>query len=263
VAKANIPVPDLDALGDLAIAAAQNARRLLTDAEIMIKRHRWPTAYSLAVLAFEETGKAWLCTVAMFIPDEFRHEFPFGAIMTGHLPKLQAAHGLTRMLAYIRGGEGAPASILVAVGALEVLAQDDNRAKQRGLYADFTDGVVWNPSQVTEDEARSMAVVVRDVLDRAGPLASPEFIAWLAHTPDNAGPERDALLGRVIAAVGKGGAQAIVEALQEEYSKMDGLAEMLAEDERRVAQEDRVATRRAGTKAKARRKGCRRSRRRR
>ena len=64
VVRANTSVLDVDALGDLAVTAAANGRRLLDDAEILLKRGRWPTAYSLAVLAFEEAGKSWLCIIA-------------------------------------------------------------------------------------------------------------------------------------------------------------------------------------------------------
>jgi hypothetical protein len=41
-------VPDMDVLGDFAIAAAKNARRLLDDAELLANRGRWPLAYSVA-----------------------------------------------------------------------------------------------------------------------------------------------------------------------------------------------------------------------
>lgn len=43
-------VPDLDTLGAFALAATRNARRLLGDAEILLKRGSMPSAYSLAVL---------------------------------------------------------------------------------------------------------------------------------------------------------------------------------------------------------------------
>lgn len=38
-------------------AAAQNARALLEDAELLLKNHRWPRAASLAMLSIEEGGK--------------------------------------------------------------------------------------------------------------------------------------------------------------------------------------------------------------
>jgi AbiV family abortive infection protein len=103
-----VPVPDLDALGDLAIAAAKNSRRLLDDADLLLKRGRWPTAYSVAVLAFEEAGKAWLCVIAMMVPDGTREEYPFAGMIGAHLDKLMAAHAMAHMHAVIRGGDNAP-----------------------------------------------------------------------------------------------------------------------------------------------------------
>jgi len=134
--KANVPMPGSDAVGQLARAAAENARRLLDDADLLVKRGRWPNAYSLAVLAFEEAGKAWVCTNAMLVPEEAQPDFPFGELVGGHLWKLQAAHGMAGILAYIRGGDGAPASLLEVMDVLDSLAREENRAKQRGLYAD-------------------------------------------------------------------------------------------------------------------------------
>jgi AbiV family abortive infection protein len=70
-----MPVPDLDTLGDFALASVRNARRLLEDADLLLRRGRWPSAYSLAVLAFEEAGKAWMCITAMMVPDDVRPEW--------------------------------------------------------------------------------------------------------------------------------------------------------------------------------------------
>ena len=38
-------------------AAAANARRLLSDANLLLEGKRWPTAAALAILAIEEAGK--------------------------------------------------------------------------------------------------------------------------------------------------------------------------------------------------------------
>ena len=38
-------------------AAAANARRLLSDAVLLLEAERWPTAAALAILAIEEAGK--------------------------------------------------------------------------------------------------------------------------------------------------------------------------------------------------------------
>lgn len=247
-----VPVPGLDALGELANEAAANARRLLTDADILIRRRRWPTAHSLAILAFEEAGKAWLCVNAMLMPDEVRPEFPLGEFLSGHLWKLTAARGMADMLAFIRGGPGAPTRILQAADVLESLARADNQAKQRGLYADYEKGAVWSPSKVGEDEAKRMVSAVRDVLDYGGPLASPEFIAWLARLPDDVRPKRDEFFGRIFSAAAKGDYESMVSAIENEYSGLEGFREMLEEDARHLAQDRATLVPSGAAKAKPR-----------
>ncbi len=116
-----MPVPDLDALGDFALAAARNARRLLDDAELLLKRGRSPSAYSLAVLAFEEAGKAWMCVVAMMVPDDVRPEWPYGDLITRHVDKLLAAHVMAHMLASASSGQDVIASLVDIGDSLEEL----------------------------------------------------------------------------------------------------------------------------------------------
>ena len=62
-------------LGEFAITAARNSRRLLDDADLLAAYGRYPSAYSTAVLAFEEAGKAWVTVFAMMAPDSLRVEF--------------------------------------------------------------------------------------------------------------------------------------------------------------------------------------------
>jgi len=230
-----VPLPDFDTLSDLANAAAYNARRLLADAEILLTRGRWPTAYSLAVLALEEAGKGWLCVVAIFLPDEARPEFPFGDLDWDHKWKLGSARGVADMLAFIKGGEGAPANVVRAAEELEELARADNEAKKRGFYADYRDGVIWRPSQMTERQARRMVADVRDVLYNSGPLLDPDFISWIANLPDDVGLIRDEFWDHMTEAFRQGGYRAISQTLQAEFSKLEGLAQMLEEDAHRIA----------------------------
>jgi AbiV family abortive infection protein len=231
-------VPELDVLGDFAIAAARNSRRLLEDAELLASRGRWPGAYSYAILAFEEAGKAWLCIIAMMMPDDSRDEFPFGDLDWDHTWKLGAAHGMAFMLSFIRGGEDAPESIFQDGNVIEALARKHNQAKQRGIYADLTDGVVWEPAQITRDEARGMVAAVRDLLDYGGPLADPEFIAWLAAMPAEDKPLVDAFWVRLLSGWEQAGYDGMADAVKgfiEEIASVDELREMLQEDGRRLA----------------------------
>lgn len=135
-----ILVPDLDVLGDFAITSARNSRRL-NDAEVLASCGRYPTAYSTAVLAFEEAGKAWMTVIAMIAPDSVRAESPFRQLIRDHQDKLLAAHALARMLSRMRNGEPVVAGLL-ADGDLLGLAREHDKAKQRGFYSDVADRTV-------------------------------------------------------------------------------------------------------------------------
>jgi AbiV family abortive infection protein len=251
-----MPVPDLDALGDLAITAAKNSRRLLDDADLLLKRGRWPTAYSVAVLAFEEAGKAWLCVIAMMIPGDDREDYPFAGMIGAHLDKLMAAHAMAHMHAFIKGGDNAPKSMIDVGVDVEMLAREQNRAKQRGLYADLTDGVIWSPDQVTKSEAARMVAIVRGLLDHGGYLADPEFMAWLGQSPEEVRSHLDAFWGRFISGWQLGGPEgmAAAEDYMDEIGAIEGLREMMQEeDARHLAERRAVKGRRAQPRRPTRR----------
>ena len=209
-----MPVPDLDVLEEFAITAAKNSRRLMDDAELLASRGHWATAYSVAILAFEEVGKAWLSIVAMMVPEDSRAGLPFGDLVSGHIEKLQAAHGMAFMLAFLRGGDEAPESIMQDGDVLEALARDHNLYKQRGIYADIRDGVIWDPARISREQTRSMVGAIRDILDYGGVLADPEFIAWLAAMPEDVKPERDAFWVRIMSGWEQAGYDGMAGAFQ-------------------------------------------------
>ena len=88
---------------------------------------------------------------------------------------------------------------------------------------------------MTRDEARGMVAAVRDLLDRGAPLVDPEYIGWLASMPDDVRPLADAFWEHLIAGWQQGGYEGMASAMQEEFAKMDGLAQMLEEDAKRLA----------------------------
>ncbi len=257
VVGAKTRVPDVGALRDLAVAAGENARRLLDDTEILLKHGRWPTAYSLAVLAFEEAGKSWLCVITMLMQEELKDQVDFGGKSTGHLEKLQAARMMAGLLDFVKGRPRAAAAYLDALEALEELARQDNLAKQRGLYADFKDGIVSSPSQITQSMARDMVSVVRDVLVRGAPFAEAGFISWVADLPEEIRLEVDTMFRTLADTQGQEGPEAAVAFMQVEFSKLDGFIEMLEAEAQRLAL-TRVAaplqTVRGGKKRKKRRR---------
>jgi AbiV family abortive infection protein len=233
-----MPVPDLDALGDFALAAARNARRLLDDADLLLRRGRWPSAYSLAVLAFEEAGKAWLCVIAMMVPGDVRPDWPYGDLITRHVDKLMAAHVMAHIFASASTGQDVIASLTDIGGSLEELAREHNQAKQRGLYADLVDGTVWEPAEITKDEARRMLVIVRGLLDHGGHLADPEFIAWLASETRDVLQIRGHLWSRFFTGLQQGGLDgmlASLRSLMDETSATEGLPLMIREQAQRAA----------------------------
>lgn len=233
-----MPVPDLDALGEFALAAAKNARRLLDDAELLLKRGRSPSAYSLAVLAFEEAGKAWMCVVAMMVPDDIRPDWPYGDLITRHVDKLMAAHVMAHMLASASSGQDVITSLADIGKSLEELAYEHNQAKQRGLYADLHDGAVWDPASITKDEAGRMLVIVHGLLDHGGHLADPGFIAWLASETQEVVRARDLLWGRFFTGLQQGGLDgmlASLRSLMDETGATEGLPLMIREQAQRAA----------------------------
>jgi AbiV family abortive infection protein len=232
------PVPDLDALGEFALAAARNARRLLDDAELLFSRGRWPSAYSLAVLAFEEAGKAWMCVFAMMVPDEVRPDWPYGDLIAGHVDKLLAAHAMAHILAAASTGQDVITSLADIGENLDELARGHNQAKQRGLYADLLDGTVREPSSITKDEARRMLAIVRGLLDHGGYLADPGFITWLASETQDALQAKDLLWGRFVAGLQQGGLDgmlASLRSLMDETGATEGFPLMIREQAQRAA----------------------------
>ena len=191
-------MPDLGVLGDFAIVAARNSRRLLDDAELLAARGRYPSAYSTAVLAFEEAGKAWMTVIAMMAPDNLRAEFPFRELISDHENKLLAAFSMARMFQRMRAGQSITAGFL-ADSDLPRLAREHHQAKLRGFYADVRDGVVWDPVGIRKDEARQMIASVRRVLDEGDIFADPEFISFLASSPADFRSVMDGYFGILLA----------------------------------------------------------------
>ena len=253
-----MPVPSLDALGNLALAAARNARRLLDDAELLLIRGRSPSAYSLAVLAFEEAGKAWLCVIAMMVPDDIRPEWPHGDLVARHVDKLMAAHVMAHMVTTAYAGRDMITCLADIGEDLEELARAHDHAKQRGLYADLLDGAVWEPSGVTKDEAKRMVAVVRGLLDHGGSLVDPEFIVWLATQTQEVVQVKDMVWGRFLAGLQQGGPDGMLvsmRSLMDETGAAKGFPQMIREQAQRIA-----SARSAGARVQPRRSSRRRRR---
>ena len=223
--KATNPVPDVNALGDLAAAAARTARSHLTAAEHLLDGGFWPQARAFAVLALEEAGKALLCTTAMLAPEQVREYFPFGDLSWDHVGKLGVGHSIGAFLSFVRDGDNAPVTAAQALAELENLARDDNEGKQLGLYADYRDGTTWEPARVTEDQACRIVGIARDALDNGGPLIDAVLADALAACLPPSVCEFQTLM---LNALSKG-EPAVIKVVEDELAKMDALAGVLAD----------------------------------
>jgi AbiV family abortive infection protein len=232
------PAPDLATLGAFALAASRNARRLLADAELLLKFGRSPSAYSIAVLAFEEAGKAWMCVIAMMVPDEARPEWPYGDLIAKHIDKLMAAHVMAHMLTSANSGQNVITSLASVAGNLNELAREYNQAKQRGLYADLPDGTVREPASVTKDEATRMMATVRGLLDHGGLLVDPEFIAWLANQTPDVIEMKELVWGRFFTGLQQGGPEGMLASLRtlmDETGAAEGFPQVIQEQAQHAA----------------------------
>jgi AbiV family abortive infection protein len=199
----------------LAPAAARNARDLLTDAEILLERQRWPRAYSLAMLAREETAKAFKClsVVVLGCPQQARH-----GIERGHLGKLAMARVMTGLLFPLWKEElELPPSLAEATARMEELARQDDRAKQRGLYADIgPDSSLRQPSDISERDARTAVEGVADIVRIVSFMTSSEMTQIIANPPPEAQAEFAEFMERLTSAHAAGGDDAAAAVLVEQ-----------------------------------------------
>lgn len=125
-----------------AVESAANAQGLLDDAELLAAFGRNARAYALAALAVEEAGKACGLSALAMMPGHLRARAPVGRMLAWHQLKLVGGI-LLATLPYSVPGKHAqlaavPSSKLeVILDGAQLLAQDVDRLKQRGLYADI------------------------------------------------------------------------------------------------------------------------------
>ena len=172
-----------------AVAAAANARDLLGDAEWLSAGVRNARAYALSALAVEETGKAVSLAALAVMPDNVRAQAPVGRMLEWHQLKLV---GGVMIGAMPFGGRAmpaqlaamAPSQLAAMMDNAQVLADDVDRLKQRGLYADIdSDGKIRIPSEVTEAEAADQLVRAQQAVSAVSLLLDPGMPAELADPP--------------------------------------------------------------------------------
>jgi len=173
-------------------AAATNAQRLLFDARVLAEAGCVPRAYSLAALAVEEAGKAGSLVLLTVMPEAVRSRAPVGRMLEWH--QLKQVQGLIIARVPHRVPEvpswfaAMPADELALfLSALDVLADDVDRLKRRGLYVDVgRGGRIREPLELTEGQVLAQLGQAERAASAVGQLLQPELQAWLADPPAEA-----------------------------------------------------------------------------
>jgi len=132
-------------------AAADNALELVEEANLLDEDGHAARAFALTVLAAEELGKAFICSMTVAHAHEDSDWGVFDAMVRGHrkhetkllsaLFLIQKAFGLT----------GQPVDQL-AHELSDLVAGDLDDAKMRALYVDIEGGAVATPAMVANHE---------------------------------------------------------------------------------------------------------------
>jgi AbiV family abortive infection protein len=166
VAKSSIQIPHWQVFVQLALAAEENARELINDAEVLLAAARWPRAYALAVLAHEEFGKGLMAMALAAAHPNLRQPARLHELTGDHIRKLIST--------YEHGAQVSPPERWAEVWRSQELARSANERKQRGLYVDFADdGWLRLPSDVGEEEARAQVASVRKTVFTVGLRSAP------------------------------------------------------------------------------------------
>ncbi len=173
-----------------AAAAADNAVGLFDDAELLSGAGRYARAYSLAVLAVEEFGKAASLVALAAMPENLRAQAPVGRMLEWHQLK-QVGGLLIAAVGFSAQDRAAARLAAMPVTQLEQIleetgafAEDADRLKRRGLYMDLDrEGRIRRPSEITEAEVARQLARARQVASTASLLREPATQAWLAHPP--------------------------------------------------------------------------------
>jgi AbiV family abortive infection protein len=174
-----------------AVAAAANAQSVVDDAELLALADRRARACFLAELAVEEVGKALSLMALSLLPEKLKGQAPVRRMLEWH--ELKLVGGL--LIALTPPGE-TPARRLAGMSADElaqimdkskVLAMDESRLKQRGLYVDMDSrGCITQPADVTEAEVSDQLTHARQAVSSARALLDPRAPARLATPPAEA-----------------------------------------------------------------------------
>lgn len=185
-AERRLDAPDLVRC---AAGAAANTQGLLEDAEVLSVAGRHARAYALAALAVEEAGKAVSLAGLAMMPLGLRARAPVGRMLEWHQLKLVGGMlialvppGTPTMAAQFAAMP--PERVAEVVDIAQMLAGDQDRLKQRGLYTDMDRaGRVRLPAEVTGADVCVQLGQARRAVSSASVLLDPGAPAYLANPP--------------------------------------------------------------------------------
>lgn len=173
-----------------AVGAAVNAQGLLDDAQLLSTAGRPARAFALAALAVEEAGKAADLATLAVMPASLRAQAPVRRMLEWHQLKMVGGLLITAIPVGTVSEQLAampPSQIAGIMADAQVLAQDADRLKQRGLYADIDrSGRVRLPSEVTEADVHNQLGRAQLAVSSASRLLAPGMSARLADPPPEA-----------------------------------------------------------------------------
>jgi AbiV family abortive infection protein len=173
-----------------AVGAAVNAQGLLDDAELLSAAGRRARGYALAALAVEEAGKAAALSTLAVMPLSLRAQAPVGRMLEWHQLKLVGGMIITAVPVGTFAVQLAAMPASQVAGIVEdaqVLAQDVDRLKQRGLYADIVpSGQIRLPSEVTEADVAAQLGRARLAVSSASVLLVPGTASRITNPPAEA-----------------------------------------------------------------------------
>jgi AbiV family abortive infection protein len=154
VKKAHPPVPSDDDLLAIIRAAQENAKDLVSDAQLLADNSRYPRAYALATLAVEEMSKAELCLCAMVSPQMSPEKF--WTTFRSHEGKLVTFHHIAEYLRPEAIG-AVPDHYKRMVGG----SRSTQNQKERALYVEYRRGKVLAPGEIGQRAARAQIRAAR------------------------------------------------------------------------------------------------------
>jgi AbiV family abortive infection protein len=171
------------------VAAATNAVGLIEDAEVLFSAGRQARAYSLAVLAVEELGKAGSLTALAAMPDNLRAQAPLGRMLEWH--QLKLVKGTLLAVAQVAPPEACATLSAMPISEMaeildraQALAGNEDMVRLRGLYVDVgQNGEVQQPSEVTAAQVREQLDLARLASSTASGMLDPGATARITH-PD-------------------------------------------------------------------------------